>query len=90
MDPHDLAAGLLDRAVADQQASHRVGAGIDVPAVRAEVRRLARERGVRIRTGIVGDALVVVRADADLWHEPVAVMREKLEPGEPGEPGEPV
>ncbi|MGH1549650.1 hypothetical protein ACRAWB_10955 [Leifsonia poae] len=80
MDAKRLAGTMLETAVAEQQAAHRIAPGDDVPAVRAEVRRLARERGVRIRTGIVGDALVVVRADAEVWHESTATMRRKLTP----------
>jgi hypothetical protein len=80
MEAERLASALLKTAVAEQQAAHRIAPGDDVAAVRQAVRRLARGRGVRIRTGVVGDALVVVRADADVWHEPVATMRRKLTP----------
>ena len=82
MDAERLAVTMVETAIARQQAAHRIRPEDDVPAVRERVRRLARERGVRIRTGIVDDALVVVRADADVWHEPVATMRRKLTPPE--------
>lgn len=48
----------------------------------ADVPALARAARVRIRTGIIdGSVLGVVRADAAVWGEPEAVMREKLTPG---------
>ena len=80
MDAQQLAGTMLERAIVEQQAAHRIAPEDDVSAVREQVRRLARERGVRIRTGVVGDALVVVRADADVWHESAATMRRKLSP----------
>lgn len=73
-----LADLLFRSAVADQQAAHRITGRDDVSAIRQEVRRRARTDGVRVRTGIVGGDLVVILADADLWAEPAAVMREKL------------
>ncbi|WP_025155811.1 hypothetical protein [Leifsonia aquatica] len=76
----DLAASLLRRAEADQHAAHRLGGADDVSAIRREVRRRARANGTRIRTGIVDGTLVVILADADLWAESAAVMREKLRP----------
>jgi hypothetical protein len=75
-----LAQELLDEALRDEQAARRTDAQTDVAAVRAEVRRLARARGVRIRTGMVDDAIVVILADARLWKESAGVMREKLTP----------
>lgn len=75
-----LAEQLFARAVRDEQTAHRVEPTDDVAAVRAEVRRLAREAGVHIRTGLLDDVLVVARADAALWHDSTAVMREKLTP----------
>lgn len=80
MDIEATAAELLDAATADQQVVRRLEADAPVPELRAAVRRLARARGVRIRTAMLGDALAVVRADADVWHEPVATMRAKLTP----------
>jgi hypothetical protein len=71
-----LFAGARDR----EQAAHRILPSDDVEAIRRDVRRLARAEGVHIRTGIVDDALVVIRADAELWTESAATMREKLRP----------
>lgn len=79
-DTKRLASRLLESARVHEQASHRIVPADDVEAVRAEVRRLAREADVRIRTGLVDGALVVVRADAGLWHEPTSVMKTKLRP----------
>ncbi|RFA09735.1 hypothetical protein B7R54_11350 [Subtercola boreus] len=80
----DLARHLLDRAASDEQVAHRIRAGDDVPRLRAEIRRLARERGIRIRTSILGDVLgdvlVVVRADAAIWNDDIPTMRVKLLP----------
>lgn len=79
-DTKDLAGRLLEAARVNEQASHRIAPADDVESVRAEIRRLAREVDLRIRTGIVDGALVVVRADAALWHEPTSVMKTKLRP----------
>ncbi|UAJ80275.1 hypothetical protein IT072_04295 [Leifsonia sp. ZF2019] len=76
----DLAARLFAEAEAAGQAAHRVQPGDEVGEVRALVRRSARRRGVRIRTGLIEDTLVVVRADAALWDESSRTMREKLTP----------
>ena len=80
MDPHALAHDLFRRAELEEQTAHRLDSGDDVEAVRQQVRRLARERGIGIRTAVMGDVLVVVRADAAIWAEPAATMREKLTP----------
>ncbi|GMA87507.1 hypothetical protein GCM10025868_27570 [Angustibacter aerolatus] len=79
--PVDLADRLLRAAVADEQVAHRLAPHDDVEAVRAQVRRLAREQHVRIRTGLVDGALVVARADAAVWHESAERMRAKATPG---------
>jgi hypothetical protein len=78
--PADLATRLFARAVREEQASHRLHTGEDAAAIRQHVRRLARDAGVRIRTGLVEDSVVVIRADAALWDESAAVMRAKLQP----------
>lgn len=79
-DTKRLASRLLEAARVHEQASHRIEAADDIESVRAQIRRSAREAGIRIRTGIVDGALVVVRADAALWHEPTSVMKAKLRP----------
>lgn len=75
-----LASRLLDRAREREQSAHLLGEDDDPELIRREVRRLARARGMRIRTGLVDGTLVVIRADAALWNESTAVMREKLRP----------
>lgn len=50
--------------------------------VRQQVRRLARDDGVRIRTARLGDRVVVVRLDARVWQQDAATMRRKLTVGE--------
>jgi hypothetical protein len=41
---------------------------------------VARAHNVRMRTARMGDVLVVVRADAAIWNDPVPVMKVKLSP----------
>ncbi|MBA8793562.1 hypothetical protein FHX74_001167 [Friedmanniella endophytica] len=80
-DARTVAADLLARARRREQAVLPVRDGLDVEAVRAEVRRLARVQGVRVRTGLVEPGvLAVILADAALWGESTAVMRAKLSP----------
>ena len=79
-DAERLASRLLEAARVHEQASHRIAPTDDIASVRAAIRRSARQAGIRIRTGIVDGALVVVRADAALWREPVPVMKAKLRP----------
>ncbi|MFI8634073.1 hypothetical protein ACIGEP_15925 [Microbacterium sp. NPDC077663] len=75
-----LARTLLDIAIRDEQVAHRITADVDVPAVRGEIRRLARQEGVRIRTALMNDVLVVVRANAKVWTDTQEMMRHKLTP----------
>lgn len=75
-----LAERLLAEAMKKQQASIRVDTNTPVAALRAEIRALARRHQVLIRTGLIDDVLVVVRADAEVWHEPAQTMRDKLIP----------
>lgn len=46
--------------------------------VRELVRRSAREDGIKVRTARMGDSVVIVRLDAQVWHEDAATMRRKL------------
>jgi hypothetical protein len=80
VDPHELALTMLDEACAVGQSARRIVDGLDVLDLRRLIRAEARRRGVRIRTGIVDDVVVAVLADADLWTQPAAVMRERLRP----------
>ncbi|UIJ35603.1 hypothetical protein [Allobranchiibius sp. GilTou73] len=80
----DLAEQLLQRALAKGQSAMRCDDSTDVDALRKVVRKLALDRGVRIRTGMLDRVLVVIRVDAALWDQSAAVMREKLiAPSEP-------
>ena len=74
----NLARRLFETARQEEQTTQPLSEIDDVDAVRAEVRRLAREAGVQIRTGILEERLVVLRADARVWHEDTATMRAKL------------
>ncbi len=79
MDVERIAARLFEQARSAGQSSLPVDADTPVAAVRSHVRILARAEGVRIRTGMVGaNVLAVVRADAALWSDSTATMREKL------------
>jgi hypothetical protein len=78
----DMARTLLNAAIRDEQAVYQLSPADDVSALRAEIRRLARAEGIRIRTGLLdGDVLAVIMADAALWGEDAATMRGKLRPG---------
>ncbi|WP_158862480.1 hypothetical protein [Leifsonia sp. AG29] len=74
----ELARRLFESARREEQTTEPLSAIGDLDAVRAEIRRLAREAGVQIRTGILEERLVVLRADARVWHEDTATMRAKL------------
>lgn len=80
MSPEELAAVLLDEAVEQEQATRRIRSNDDAAAVRAIVRRLARQRGVRIRTARIDETVAVVRTDAAIWTDDAATMRAKLAP----------
>lgn len=76
-----LAEKLLAQAVAEGQCAHRIAADDDVPALRAEIRRLARAQNIRIRSGIIDESIVAVATiESPLWREPTAIMRQKLTP----------
>ncbi|WP_439593033.1 hypothetical protein [Microbacterium sp.] len=76
-----IAERLLACAVADGQCAHGIQPSDDVSEIRAEIRRLAKAKGIRIRTGIVdASILAVATADSALWHDSVPVMRAKLTP----------
>lgn len=48
--------------------------------VRERVRRLALADGIKVRTARLGDSVVIVRLDAQIWTEDTATMRRKLTP----------
>lgn len=76
----DLAERMFESCARDQQCARRVPDDVEAEALRARLRVLAREQGLRIRTARIEDAVVVVLADADVWHEDAATMRRKLAP----------
>ena len=78
MDIQRTASQLLDEASAHQQTAMRLTEDAQIAELRAEIRRQARHRLLRVRTGLVDDALAVVLADADIWHMSTAMMRKKL------------
>ena len=80
MTPKRLAAVMLDEAVRREQSARTVRSEGDAEVVRATLRRLARERSVRIRTARMADTVVVVLADAAIWTDDTATMRAKLTP----------
>lgn len=80
METSALAQQLLEECVRDEQAAWVVPSIDDALDLRAELRRLARAEGLRIRTARVADIVVVVRLDAAVWSESAAQMREKLTP----------
>jgi len=75
-----LARRLFEIAAEREQVAYRIRPKDDVATVRKLVRGLARANNVRIRTARMGDVLVVVRADAAIWNDPVPVMKVKLSP----------
>lgn len=75
-----LAERMLESCARDQQCARRVPDDAEADALRVRLRVLARDRGIRIRTARLDDAVVVVLADADVWHEDGATMRRKLAP----------
>ena len=75
-----LAHELWTQCLAEEQSVRRVTREKEANETRAQVRRLAREAGVRIRTARMGDTVVVVRLDARIWKDDVATMRRKLTP----------
>jgi hypothetical protein len=78
MDLADIATQMVDRAVDSGQSVLRTDRTTPVADLRRAVRRAARSRGVRIRTGMVDDVLAVITIDADLWTRPAAEMRSRL------------
>lgn len=80
MSSSHVAHRLFELASSHEQAVYRIAPDDSVPEIRSLVRRLARQHSIRVRTAVVGDVLAVVRADAQVWNDPVETMREKLTP----------
>lgn len=78
MDIERTAEALVARADEHGQAVVRTDDTTPVSALRSAVRAEARRRGTSIRTGMVGDVLAVVTADAPLWDEDGPTMRRAL------------
>lgn len=64
MDIQRTASQLLDEVSAHQQTVMRLTEDAPIAELRAEIRRQARHRLLRVRTGLIDDALAVVLADA--------------------------
>jgi hypothetical protein len=77
-----IALALWHGARDEEQAARRLPPGVDADDVRRLVRELARDAGVRIRTSLLDDVVVAVRADAAIWTDDRATMRAKLTPPE--------
>lgn len=75
----DAVAGLmLERAIGCECCVMRCDATTPVDEIRACIRQYARDRHIRIRTGMIDDVLAVARLDAALWTQPLPTMRERL------------
>lgn len=69
---------LLERAIGCECCVMRCDDTTPVDEIRDSSRQAARQRHVRIRTGMVDDVLAVARLDAALWTQPVPIMRQRL------------
>jgi hypothetical protein len=73
-----LATQMWSTARVNEQCVQAVPDDSVASEVRQLVRRLAREDGIRIRTARMGDSVVVVRLDAQIWKQDATTMRRKL------------
>jgi hypothetical protein len=78
MNVDEVAAAVMARVIDRGQVAMRTDSSTPVRELRGAVRRLARETGIGVRTGMLEDVLVIARTDAALWNEPARVMRNKL------------
>lgn len=69
---------MVARTAANRQTAPRTEASTPTAAPRQQIRRVARSRYLHVRTAILHGVLLLARTDAELWEQPVAVMREKL------------
>jgi|GEM_PF-1998758 len=75
---NEVASQMLNECVAAGQSTCSVDPS-DVGALRAELRRLAKDMGLKVRTADLGDGLVaIVRVNAAIWNDDTATMRRKL------------
>lgn len=70
MNLDEMAIAMVDCAISVGQVALRADASTPTGDLRAALRRMAHDRGERDRTGMLGDVLILARADADLWQQP--------------------
>lgn len=75
-----LATEMWSTARSEQQCARVVPDDGVAREVRERVRRLALADGIKVRTARLGDTVVIVRLDAEVWNEDAATMRRKLTP----------
>lgn len=75
-----LATEMWSIAKTEEQCAQVVPDDALADEVRALVRRLASNDGIRVRTARMNDALVIVRYDAKVWTQGASTMRRKLAP----------
>lgn len=80
-----LAEQMFAETMRDGQSARRVAGDSDAEQLRARLRRLGRDRAVRVRTARLDQTVVVARVDAELWGDDRATMRAKLAPPAPAE-----
>jgi hypothetical protein len=78
MNVDEVAAAVMARVIERGQVAMRTDSTTPVQELRDAVRRIAREVGIGVRTGMLEDVLVIARVDAALWDDPARVMRDKL------------
>ena len=71
---------MLTQAADEGQSARTVVSDADAEVLRERLRGLARAEQIGIRTARIDTAVVVVRVDADLWHQDAATMRSRLIP----------
>ena len=75
-----LAEDMYGECVAQGQSARRVPTEAARQQLRADLRRLARSAGVRIRTADRDGVVLIARLDAAIWQDDPATMRAKLTP----------
>lgn len=78
-----LVEEMYEECVAAGQSARVVEVAADRGRLRAELRRLARAGGVRVRTAERDGVVLVARLDAAVWRDDAATMRAKLTPPGP-------
>ena len=75
-----LAEDMYEQCLAEGQAARDVPTEPARVGLRADLRRLARVAGVRIRTADRDGVVLVARLDAAVWRDDAATMKAKLTP----------